>query len=202
MDDEEEDMFRPISRCWGTPFMDVKFEDRATQTNSSAVVPGRGSGMLPCRLAQESRPFFRGNAGLRWHFPALFEPARGLGVLEDEREAPRPEGGEVEERQVVVEGQELEEEDGPRLAQRPLRAGEEEEEEEDNEQEEARMSVEVQIGRKLREIGDNFNQEQLQMLARHQRDHLPLWWRVGAAVFGYLLQRVDVAPAARHGNPR
>ncbi|XP_048106911.1 BCL2 modifying factor 2 [Alosa alosa] len=196
MDDEEEDMFRPISRCWGTPFMDVKFEERTTQTNSLAIVPGRGSGMLPCRLAQESRPFFRGNAGLRWHFPALFEPAQGLGGLEDEREASRPEGGEVEEREVAEERAVLE--DGPRLAQRPLRVAEEEEEEE----EEAHMSVEVQIGRKLREIGDHFNQEQLQMLARHQRDHLPLWWRAGAAVFGYLLQRVDVAPAARHGNPR
>lgn len=192
MDDEEEDMFRPISRCWGTPFMDVKFEDRATQTNSSAVVPRRGSGnLLPCRLAQESRPFFRGNAGLRWHFPALFEPTQGPGGPEDEQDASQLEGDDVEERVVQVpEHREEEVEEGPRLGQRLGAA------------EEAHMSVEVQIGRKLREIGDHFNQEQLQLFAQHQRDHLPLWWRVGAAVFGYLLQRVDVAPAAQPGNPR
>ncbi|KAL2081814.1 hypothetical protein ACEWY4_021632 [Coilia grayii] len=191
MDDEEEDMFRPISRCWGAPFVDVTFEDRVTQTNSSAVVPRRGgsSGMLSCRLAHEPRPFLRGNTGFRWHFPALFDPSRGLGglrALEDEvQEAVPPQEGR--EDLDEARGEEARGEEGPRLGQAQA--------------EDAPLSVEVQIGRKLRDIGDHFNQEQLQLFARHQRDQLPLWWRVGAAVFGYVLQRVDVAPG-HHGNPR
>ncbi|XP_063078801.1 BCL2 modifying factor 2 [Engraulis encrasicolus] len=211
MDDEEEDMFRPISRCWGSsPFVDVTFEDRATQTNSSAIVlprraGGGGGGMLSCRLAQEPGPFLRGNAGFRWHFPALFEPSRGLGRLraleEDvpEEEAPRPREVRRRRRREQEEVQEEEEEEaqgeeGPRLRQEQAPGAEER-------GGEAPLSVEAQIGRKLRDIGDHFNQEQLQLFARHQRDHLPLWWRMGAAVFGYLLQRVDLAPG-HHGNPR
>ena len=85
-----------------------------------------------------------GNAGFRWHFPALFEPTRGLGGFEDERDAPQLEGHEVEE-------QEQGEED-PRLAHGLA--------------EEAHMSVEAQIGRKLREIGDHFNQDQLQLVRK------------------------------------
>ena len=34
MDDEEEDMFRPISQHWGAPCMGVKYEDRAAQATA------------------------------------------------------------------------------------------------------------------------------------------------------------------------
>lgn len=40
MDDEEEDMSRPISQLWGTPFRDIKYEDRATQMAGQALAVG------------------------------------------------------------------------------------------------------------------------------------------------------------------
>lgn len=99
----------------------------------------------------------QGNAGLRWHFPALFEPTQGLGGPEDEQDTPQLEGDDVEEREVqVFEQREEEVEEGPRLAQRLGAAVE------------AHISVEVQIGRKLREIGDHFNQEQLQAVRKSE----------------------------------
>ncbi|KAI1897904.1 hypothetical protein AGOR_G00088080, partial [Albula goreensis] len=71
MDDEEDEVFRPVSRCWGAPFREIKYEDRGTQTPSPPLRP-RGS-MLPCGTSQEPRRLFYGNAGFRLHFPALFE---------------------------------------------------------------------------------------------------------------------------------
>ncbi|XP_044025408.1 BCL2 modifying factor 2 isoform X2 [Siniperca chuatsi] len=73
MDDEEEDMSRPISQLWGTPFRDVKYEDRATQIAAgqalaavTAAVPTSQShsnnsisiDTLPCSLLRQPRiPF-------------------------------------------------------------------------------------------------------------------------------------------------
>ena len=73
-----------------------------------------------------------GNAGLRSHFPAQFEPMedRGGRQIEEEEE----DGGEGNDR----------------MAASP--------------QEQAGVSVEVQIGRKLREIGDQFHQEHVEMV--------------------------------------
>ncbi|KAI4801725.1 hypothetical protein KUCAC02_019601 [Chaenocephalus aceratus] len=118
MDDEEEDMSRPISQLWGTPFMDVKYEERVTQiaagpamaavtTNSHNNNNGIGINSLPCGMHRQPRIPFPGNAGLRSHFPAQFEP------MEDRGE-----------------------------------------------------SVEAQIGRKLREIGDKFHQDHVELFMR------------------------------------
>lgn len=75
MDDEEEDMSRPISQLWGAPFRDVKYEDRATQTATgqalavvTAAVPASQShnnnsisiNALPCRLHRQPRMLFHG----------------------------------------------------------------------------------------------------------------------------------------------
>ncbi|KAJ8399109.1 hypothetical protein AAFF_G00414880 [Aldrovandia affinis] len=71
MDDDEDDVFQPIPRCWNTHFREIKYEDRGTQTPSPA--PGQDDNMLPCGVAQEPRRLFYGNAGFRLHFPARFE---------------------------------------------------------------------------------------------------------------------------------
>ena len=75
MDDEEEDMSRPISPLWGTPFMDVKYEDQATQmpaeqalTAVAAPVPtsqGLNSSinLLPCSSHRQPRIPFHGKGG-------------------------------------------------------------------------------------------------------------------------------------------
>ncbi|XP_028997291.1 bcl-2-modifying factor isoform X2 [Betta splendens] len=178
MDDEEEDMSRPISQHWGTPFMDVKYEDRATQIAAGQAPAGTtaasrshdnnnsGVNALPCGLLRQPHVPFHGNAGLRSHFPAQFEP------MEDR-------GG----RRVRVEEGEGRGQDDHRAAPRP--------------EEQAGLSVEVQIGRKLREIGDRFQQDHLELVVRHQRDNLPLWMRLTMAVFGFLFPREVFIPRLR-----
>ncbi|TKS76077.1 hypothetical protein D9C73_009762 [Collichthys lucidus] len=155
MDDEEEDMSRPISQLWGTPFRDVKYEDRTTQIAAgqalaavTAAVPTSQShnnnsiaiNTMPCSLFRQPRIPFHGNAGLRSHFPAQFEPMedRGEGQIEEEEE----EEGRGEE--------------GDGMAEEP--------------EEQAGVSVEAQIGRKLREIGDKFQQDHVELDLRGRFD--------------------------------
>lgn len=78
--------------------------------------------------------FNLGNAGLRSHFPAQFEPMEDRG-----------------ERQIEEEEEEGRGEDDDRMAQRP--------------EDQAGVNVEVQIGRKLREIGDKFQQDHLELVS-------------------------------------
>ncbi|CAJ1078152.1 BCL2 modifying factor 2 [Xyrichtys novacula] len=185
MDDEEEDMSRPISQLWGTPFKDVKYEDQATQITTgralaaitaAAVVPtsqnhsnnGNGIGIdaLPCSLHRQPHLPFHGNAGLRSHFPAQFEPMEDRG-----------------DRQIEEEEEEDRGEEDDRMAEGP--------------EEQAGMSVEAQIGRKLREIGDKFHQDHVELFMRHQRQNLPVWMRLTMALFGFLFQREALFPRLR-----
>uniref|UniRef100_A0A8C3AH06 Uncharacterized protein n=1 Tax=Cyclopterus lumpus TaxID=8103 RepID=A0A8C3AH06_CYCLU len=111
MDDEEEDMSRPISQLWGTPFRDLKYEERATQIAAGQALAAVtaaviGINTLPCGLHRQPRIPFHGYA--LGPVPFLL-PNKVQG--EDDRMAERPE-------------------------------------------EQAGVSVEAQIGRKLREIGD------------------------------------------------
>lgn len=68
MDDEEEDMSRPISR-WGTPFGDVKLEERdvhaALPTSQSLNNNNNGVGInaLSCTLHRQPRVPFHGKRG-------------------------------------------------------------------------------------------------------------------------------------------
>lgn len=73
MDDEEEDMSRPISQLWGTPFRDIKYEEQATQMagQALAVVPtsqshnnnSLGSGRPSCGLHWQPHVPFQGKEG-------------------------------------------------------------------------------------------------------------------------------------------
>ncbi|XP_034554884.1 BCL2 modifying factor 2 [Notolabrus celidotus] len=184
MDDEEEDMSRPISQLWGTPFRDVKYEDRATHitagqalaaVTAAAVVPTSqshnnnnsiGVDPLPCTLHRQPRLPFHGNAGLRSHFPAQFEPMEDRG-----------------ERQIEEEEADDRGEEDDRMAEGP--------------EEQAGMSAEAQIGRKLREIGDKFHQDHVELFMRHQRQNLPVWMRLTMALFGFLFQREALFPRLR-----
>ncbi|XP_068580611.1 BCL2 modifying factor 2 [Cebidichthys violaceus] len=183
MDDEEEDMSRPISQLWGTPFRDVKYEDRSTQISAgqalaaavTAAVPTSqshnnnnsvGINTLPCSLLRQPRVPFHGNAGLRSHFPAQFEPMEDRG-----------------ERQIEAEEEEGRGEEEDRMAERP--------------EEQAGASVEAQIGRKLREIGDKFQQDHVELFLRYQRQHLPAWMRLAMALFGFLFPREALLPRLR-----
>ncbi|KAG7242963.1 hypothetical protein INR49_017654 [Caranx melampygus] len=152
MDDEEEDMSQPISHLWGTSFRDVKYEDRATPIAAgqalaavTAAVPTSQShnnnsisvNTLPCSLHWQPRIPFHGNAGLRSHFPAQFEPMEDRGERQIEEEEEEEEGrGEEDDR----------------MAERPV--------------EQAGVSVEAQIGRKLREIGDKFQQDHVELVSQ------------------------------------
>ena len=89
MDDEEEDMSRPISQLWGTPFRDVKYEDRATQiaagqalaavtaavsTSQSHNNNSIGINTLPCNLLRQPRIPFHGKEGkASWKWWGLLE---------------------------------------------------------------------------------------------------------------------------------
>ncbi|XP_062857124.1 BCL2 modifying factor 2 isoform X2 [Trichomycterus rosablanca] len=70
----------------------------------------------------------------------------------------------------------------------------EEEEEEDQE----RMNVEVQIGRKLRQIGDQFQEEHMQLFVQYQRDQLPMWWRLTTRLYNFLFVREAFRPGGGH----
>ncbi|KAK2856278.1 hypothetical protein Q5P01_005013 [Channa striata] len=181
MDDEEEDMSHSMSQPWGTPFRNVKYEDQATQIAAGQALTGIISALptsqsrnnnsisintLPCSLQRQPRIPFHGNAGLRSHFPAQFEPMEDRG-----------------ERQFEEEEEEGRREEDDRMAERP--------------EAQAGVSVEVQIGRKLREIGDKFQQDHLELFVMHQRQNLPTWMRLTMAVFGFLFPREALIPRLR-----
>ncbi|KAB5517054.1 hypothetical protein PHYPO_G00185050 [Pangasianodon hypophthalmus] len=70
-------------------------------------------------------------------------------------------------------------------------SGEEEQQDEGKgeERDEDRTSVEVQIGRKLREIGDHFQQEHMQLFMQYQRNRQPIWWRLATTLYDFLFPR-------------
>ncbi|KAM9798460.1 uncharacterized protein ACB057_009536 [Neosynchiropus ocellatus] len=177
MDDEEEDMLRPISQLQGTPFGNLKFEERATQFSAgqpaSAVTSqshnnNNSVGTPPCGPQRQPHVPFHGNAGLRSHFPAQFEP------MEDRGER------QVEEAEAEEDGRRGQDDgmEDQRLGQEGL-------------------SVEAQIGRKLREIGDKFNEDHIEVFLRQQRQNLPAWMRLTLAIFGILFPGQAPAPRLR-----
>lgn len=61
--------------------------------------------------------------------------------------------------------------------------------EETEEEGQERTSVEVQIGQKLREIGDRFQREHIDQFMQHQRDQLPVWWHVVNTLYNIIFSR-------------
>ncbi|XP_029966061.1 uncharacterized protein LOC115401847 [Salarias fasciatus] len=196
MDDEEEDMSRPISQLWGTSFREVKYEERAAQIAAGQALAAVTAAVssprshnnnsidaLPCSFHRQPRVPFHGNAGLRSHFPAQFEPMedRGERQVEDEEE----EEEEEEQRQQQQQQQGRGEENDRMAAERP--------------EEQAGLSVEAQIGRKLREIGDKFHQDHVELFLRHQRQNLPIWMRLTNALFGFFFPERGSVPAPERG---
>ncbi|XP_010864990.1 BCL2 modifying factor 2 [Esox lucius] len=201
MDDEEEDMSpqRPVSQRWGAPFREIKIpdtdaadrQDRSTQTSTGSSVPrSEGQNTVgPPGTINHTVPYGRrghlqartpfGNAGFRSHFPAEFEPMddRGEGQNweeEDEAQGRREEDQEEERRRM----------------------------EERQEEEQVEDSVEERIGRKLREIGDQFHEDHVQLFLQHQRDLLPVWMRLTMALYGFLFRRETPVAPRRRGQER
>lgn len=58
MDEDEDEVFGPISQCWPSSNREIKQEDHSTQTPGSPAV--RLNGMLPCGVAEEPRRLFYG----------------------------------------------------------------------------------------------------------------------------------------------
>ncbi|CAL9692365.1 unnamed protein product [Knipowitschia caucasica] len=168
--EDEEDMSRPISQLWGTPFRDIKYEDPTSHMAAgqalaavTVAVPTAQShsiNALPCSLHWQPRAPFHGNAGLRAHFPAQFE------IMED-----RGERSVEEEEEEHVSAQ--------------------------RDEEPPAVSAEAQIGRKLRDIGDKFHQEHIDVFMRHQRQVLPAWMRLTIALFGFLFPGEPAQPRLR-----
>lgn len=75
MDDEEEDMSRPISQLWGTPFRDIKYEDRATQMAGQALAVGPTSQSHNSSISS-SRP----SCALHWQPRIPFQGAEEWNV--------------------------------------------------------------------------------------------------------------------------
>ncbi|XP_077443533.1 BCL2 modifying factor 2 [Stigmatopora argus] len=173
MDDEEEDTSRPVSLFWGTPFREPKHRAESPRTAGVTANDNNNSiSVLACNLQMQQRVPFHGNAALRWHFPAHFEPTedRGQPTVADEEES-RQDDGMAERPATREEAAEADAAPGP--------------------------SAEAQIGQKLREIGDQFQRDHIDLILRQQRQNLPLWMRLTAALLGFLFPRAPPGPRPR-----
>lgn len=97
--------------------------------------------------------FLSGNAGLRSHFPAQFEPMEDRG-----------------ERQIEEEEEEGRGQENDRVAEGPA--------------EQAGVSVEAQIGRKLREIGDKFQQDHIELVSLPPKRCSGSWFPISKSQMG------------------
>ncbi|XP_038143440.1 BCL2 modifying factor 2 [Cyprinodon tularosa] len=178
MDDEEEDMSLPISQLRVLPFEDVRYEDRATQ-----IAAGQTLAAVTAAVAASQGHSNNGintlPCSIHLQAPIPFNGNPGLPLHLPVQFGPMEDRGE---RQIAEEEDRGEEND--RMAQRPH-------------VEPVGMSIEVQLGRKLREIGDKFNQDHVELFVRHQRQNLPVWMRLTIALFGFLFPREALVPRLR-----
>ncbi|XP_043961992.1 BCL2 modifying factor 2 [Gambusia affinis] len=177
MDDEEEDMSLPTSQLRVLPFGDVKQHEQWSSSQAVATVTA---------AAVVARSQDHGNHGinavscsihLQPHMP--FNGNAGAPLHLPAQFVPMEDRGG---RHIVEEEDRGAEDD--RMAQRP-------------EVEPMGLSAEAQIGRKLREIGDKFHQDHIELFMRHQRQNLPVWMRLTIALFGYLFPREPLVPRVR-----
>ncbi|KAF7694520.1 BCL2 modifying factor 2 [Silurus meridionalis] len=78
---------------------------------------------------------------------------------------------------------------GARVPSEEAGDGDQQDEGKGDERDEDRTSVEVQIGRKLREIGDHLQQEHMQLFLQHQRNRQVMWWRLATTLYDFLFPR-------------
>ncbi|KAL7872617.1 hypothetical protein SRHO_G00076000 [Serrasalmus rhombeus] len=206
MEDEEEDLPLP-SHCCGRPLEDRATTNRATLIDNSTPSSG-GGGRMPllqtiprCRATGSATAPPCGTAG-PLHRP--LHSTVGLGLVSSPT-------GSAEETRALLHSLIFFPEGDPGFAPHfpatsepnlPAAREEEQEQEEEGEgrpegkEEDAQegMSVEVQIGRKLREIGDQFQQEHLETFMQYQRGQLPGWWRLATTLYNLLFPREAIGP--------
>ncbi|XP_039455310.1 uncharacterized protein LOC120433297 isoform X1 [Oreochromis aureus] len=175
MDDEEEDMSQPISQLWGTPFRGVRHEDRVAQIAAgqalAAVTAAMSTSQSHSNNSVNALP-----CSLQRQPCLPFHGYARLRLHFPVHFEPMEDRGDIEEE----EEEEDRGEDIDSVAERP-----------------EELSVEVQIGRKLREIGDKFQQDHVELFMRHHRQNLPFWMRLTMALFGFLFPREAVIPHLR-----
>ncbi|XP_039873789.1 bcl-2-modifying factor-like isoform X3 [Simochromis diagramma] len=176
MDDEEEDMSQPISQLWGTPFRGVKHEDRVAQIAAgqalAAVTAAMSTSQSHSNNSVNTLP-----CSLQRQPCLPFHGYAGLRLHFPVHFEPMEDRGDIEEEE---EEEEDRGEDIDSVAERP-----------------EELSVEVQVGRKLREIGDKFQQDHVELFMRHHRQNRPFWMRLTMALFGFLFPREAVIPHLR-----
>ncbi|XP_067274184.1 BCL2 modifying factor 2 [Pseudorasbora parva] len=207
MDDEEEEQ---LPRCCETPLRNKssenrdahhravnrhrRFEDRSTQTVSSVLnsvrdgdmAPFQGSGRdasSPCG-AEEARTAFRAHCG-----------SRGLASLTMAPGAPGPRAlfyGNAGFRAHFPALFEPVPAGAQNVGEREADEGRPEEKEDERDM---GISVEIQIGRKLREMGDQFQQEHLQLFPH--RGQLGLFQLV-TSIYNFLFPREGAQNARAH----
>ncbi|CAL8316191.1 unnamed protein product [Merluccius merluccius] len=214
MDDEEEDMaLQPIiSQRWGSaPYRDFKTDEVSGQHIPFAKQPllrhhadgPLGIDLNPqhCGSRAQSCTLLHGKSGLQ-SCPVTSSSCPHSEPMEDRGE-----------RQALVEELEDEEEEEEEEREEQQQQQQQEEQAEDKEEndggdeedhgsaerpgERVGVSVEVEIGRRLREIGDQFDHDHAELFHRHQREALPVWMRLTAALLGFLFPREAMVPQLR-----
>ncbi|XP_051954962.1 uncharacterized protein LOC127624260 [Xyrauchen texanus] len=166
-----------------------RFEDRSTQTASSVQNSGRAGDMAPFQGSEaetasspcgnvDARTAFRANCGTGGCASltaalgapeeprALFHGNAGFRAHFPALFEPVPDGAPNTRDSAVDEMRQEQKEDEP----------------------EAGISVEIQIGRKLREMGDQFQQEHLQLFTQHHRGQLG-WFHLVTSLYNFLFPR-------------
>ncbi|XP_072533011.1 BCL2 modifying factor 2 [Salminus brasiliensis] len=191
MEDEEEDL-PVVSHYLGRPIEDRGTHNRATVNDNMPLLQ-----TIPRCRTTGSGPDASPPCGMTGPLHRPLHSTVGLGLVSSPT-------GSAEETRALLHSLIFFPEDFPAMSEQNLPAARVEEQEEevedkdrpDRKEEEAQegMSVEVQIGRKLREIGDQFQQDHLEMFMQYQRVQMPGWWRLASTLFNLLFPREAVGP--------
>ncbi|XP_051951781.1 uncharacterized protein LOC127621975 [Xyrauchen texanus] len=162
------------------------FENRSTQTATSVQNSGRAGDMAPFqRSVAETSSTPCGNVNAR----SAFRANCGTGGLASITAAP----GAPEEPRALFHGNAgfrahfpaLFEHDPDGAPNTERRAVDEMRQEEKEDECVEGISVEIQIGRKLREMGDQFQQDHLQLFTQHHRGQLG-WFHLVTSLYNFL----------------
>lgn len=190
MEDEEEEL--PVVSQLGKQTEDRGTYNRATVNDNMPLLQ-----TVPRCRATGSGPDTSHSCGMAGPLNRPLHSTVGFGLVSSPT-------GSAEETRALLQSLIFFPEESQALSEPNLPALREEEQEEeledggrpDRKEEDAQegMSVEVQIGRKLREIGDQFQQEHLEMFRQYQRAQMPGWWRLASTLFNVLFPREAAGP--------